>query len=166
MGSFDDKLKELEPGRRLESLPVDSMIARFGKGIAKAQAEMDANAIDMAVKLGQTELELPHPDDPTLTTSRSLLSLGFLPTFYQFTEATFEMRLDMKWQVEETTKVAVGVNAEVKSPGPVAVAANVSVDDGRRFNLDASLMVNLRLSLVAVPPPQAFLEYVRRSLVE
>lgn len=163
MGSYQDKLAELGPGKMLAALPIDSMIAMLGKGVAQAQHAMDENAITTAVKLGETMLELPHPDDPSMTVSRSLLSLGFLPTFYQFTECSLELRIEMKYQVEETEKV--GVNASVGAQvGPVAIAASVSAESGRKFGMDASMMTHVKVNMVSVPPPQAFVEYVKRSL--
>ncbi|MBL8614416.1 MAG: hypothetical protein JNM72_02290 [Deltaproteobacteria bacterium] len=164
MSSFDTKMQELGPGKQLAALPIESMIANFGTGLAKAQAALDKVAIDTGLRLGESMLQLPVPGDSDgAMYERSLLSLGFVPTFYQFTEATFEMKIDMKWQVEESSGLAVAANVNA-NVGPVAVGASVSVNEARKFSLDASLMVQMRLSVVAVPPPAPFMEYLRGSL--
>lgn len=161
--SFDRQLQELGPGKQLAAMPIDKMIGNLGVGIAKAQAALDENAIQTAVTLGDTWLNLPDPKNPGKTMSRSLLSLGFMPTFYQFTEATLELKLEMKWSVEETQNLDVDVSAGAQV-GPVAVAASVGYDEGRKFGVDSSLMTHLKLNMVSIPPPQGFVDFVNRSL--
>jgi len=77
---FDEQLAELGPGKQLAALPIDKMIGMLGIGIAKAQQAMDENSINTAIKLGETVLNLPDPKDSDNMMSRSLLSLGFMPT--------------------------------------------------------------------------------------
>lgn len=160
---YQDQLKELGPGAQLANLPIGDMISNLGIGIAKAQEALDENAINTAIKLSEQMLDLPDPKDPTVMRSRSLLSLGFVPTFYQFTEATLELQVDMKWQVEENLGIGGQASANANL-GPVAIAASVNADYGRKFGMEASLMTRLKLSMVNVPPPQAFMEYVSNSL--
>lgn len=160
---FQDQLDELGPGRQLASMPIDKMIGNLGIGIAKAQSDLDQNSINTAVKLGETYLNLPDPDRPGELMSRSLLSLGFMPTFYQFSEASLELKLEMKWRVEQTQNLAVDAHADVQA-GPVAVGASVGYDQGRKFGVDASLMTHLKLNMVSVPPPSGFVSFVERSL--
>ena len=161
--SFDQQLQELGPGKQLAALPIDQMIGNLGVGIAKAQAALDENAIRTTLKLGETFLNLPDPADRSALMSRSLLSLGFMPTFYQFTEASLEFKLEMKWQVEQTE--SLGVDASVSAAvGPVAVGASVSYDQGKKFGVDSSLMTHIRVNMVSVPPPAGFVKYVEASL--
>jgi hypothetical protein len=163
MDSHEKQMEQLGPGKQLAALPIDSMIAMLGSGVAKAQATLDKNAIATAIELAETVLELPKSDGSGDTIKRSLLALGFLPTFYQFTEARLELRVEMKWQVEDN--VAGGLHVEGKAAvGPVAVAATVDVDHSRKFGLEASLMTHLVVTMVSVPPPQSFMEFVRGSL--
>ena len=159
---FQQDLEELGPGRQLAALPIDKMIGMLGVGVAKAQAALDDNSINTAIKLGETYLNLPDPADSEAMISRSLLSLGFLPTFYQFTEATLDLKVEMKWHVEVNTDIKASASANA-TVGPVAVAASVSADHGRRFGVDASLMVQVRVAMVAAPPPQAFVTFLNRS---
>lgn len=159
-----EQMNGLEAGQVLASLPIDSMISTLGIGIAKAQRALDMNAIETAVRLAEMTLDFPGPLDeqgnPT-TMSRSLLSLGFTPTFYQFTEATLDLKIEMSVHVEESkdTKVSATTNA---TKGPVAVGGTVSADASRKYGADSSAMTAVHLKLVAIPPPGPFLEYIRQ----
>ena len=76
----------------------------------------------------ETTLDVPGPQDenglPT-TISRSLFSLGFAPTFYQFTEATLDFKIEMKMSIEESTNVHADGKIEA-SKGPVAIGGTDS----------------------------------------
>lgn len=159
---FEQQLASMNPGSQLAALPIDKMIATLGIGVAKAQAAMDDNAIATAIKLGETFLNLPDPADPDGTISRSLLSLGFLPTFYQFTEATLDLKVEMKYSVEENVQVKVDASASGQA-GPVAIAASVGVDYGKKFGIEASMMTQVRLALTAVPPPKPLMDFLSTS---
>lgn len=163
MANFQEKLESLGPGKLLTSIPLDAMIAMLGSGIARAQESLDKRGIAAAEALGQTMLELPDPKDASVKRARSLFTLGFLPTFYQFSKATLELKVDMHYEVGEKTDIGGGGNIDGKV-GPVAFAANVKVDDTRKFDLKATLMTHVTLDLVCVPPPAAFVEYLRSSL--
>jgi hypothetical protein len=158
-----DEMNGLEAGQILASLPIDGMISSLGIGIAKAQRALDMNAIETAVKLAEMTLDFPALDaqgNPT-TLSRSLLSLGFTPTFYQFTEATLDLKIEMSVHVEESKDSKVSANASA-TKGPVAVGGTVSADASRKYGADSSAMTAVHLNLVAVPPPGPFLEYIRQ----
>lgn len=162
MLEFEKKLAELGPGKLLASMPIDAMITMLGTGVARAQEALDKRGIDAARALGETMVSLPDPKDPSIVRNRSLLSLGFVPTFYQFSEASLELKVEMHYQVEENLNVHGEANVS-GNMGPVAIAASANADYGRKFGMDASMMTHLRLNLVSVPPPQAFLEFVRAS---
>ncbi|WP_284014158.1 hypothetical protein [Halobaculum litoreum] len=50
-------------------------------------------------------------DDPEVVTM-SLLQVGLAPTFYQFSEATIEVEMDIKTQLQTETNVAVETEFE------------------------------------------------------
>jgi hypothetical protein len=151
----------LEAGATLASLPLDSMIATLGIGIAKAQTALDENSLNTTIALATTTIDVPDPSDPENVLSRSLLSLGFVPTFYQFTEATLDLRIEMKMQMEEN--LGVNANADIKAQvGPVAIAASASVDYNRKYGAESSAMTEVHIAMKAVPPPETFLEWVRQ----
>ena len=45
---------------------------------------------------------------------------------------------------------------------PVAIAGTVSAEYGRKYGADASAMTQVHIAMVAVPPPDVFLEWIRR----
>lgn len=159
-----EEMNGLEAGQMLASLPIDGMISSLGIGIAKAQQALDMNAIETAVRLAELTLDFPGPIDadgnPTVN-SRSLLSLGFTPTFYQFTEATLDLKIEMKIAVEDKKSMSGSANASV-AKGPVAMGGTVSVDASRKYGAESSAMTAVHLRLVSVPPPGPFLEYIRQ----
>jgi len=158
---FDEELAELGPGKQLAALPIDKMIAMLGAGVAKAQAALDENSINTAIKLGETFLDLPNQQMNGEMMTKSLLSLGFMPTFYQFTEATLELRVEMKWQVETTTNLKFDASGS-GTVGPVAIAASVGASHGSKFGVDASLMTHVTVRMAALPPPTAFVSYLNQ----
>ena len=161
------EMSGLEAGATMASVPLDSMIAMLGVGIAKAQEALDKNAIATAVALTTSTMDVPVLVDPTNPSAgtkiqtRSLLSLGFTPTFYQFTEATLEIRIEMKIQMEEASSTKGSLSADLKK-GPVAVAGTVSADSSRKYGAESSAMTHVKCTMVAVPPPAEFLEFVRK----
>ncbi len=149
----------------LAALPLDAMISSLGIGIARAQEAIDMNAIKTATKLGELTFDFPGPLDDNgevTTVSRSLLSLGFVPTFYQFTEATLELRIEMKMEVEDSASMSGSAEAKVDK-GAVAIGGTVSASAARKYGAESSAMTHVQLTMVAVPAPAAFLEYLSKN---
>ncbi len=133
--------------RTLLQAPLPDIVQRLGLAIAQAQLALDQSSIALAKELIDTTLELT-PGDP-----RSLLSLGFTPTFYAFTEATVEARLTFTMsEVTETSVAAsLGVNLE-------CFAATVDASYSRKFSFEASGSSSVIARLATVPAPTAFLD--------
>jgi hypothetical protein len=83
------------------------MIENLGVAIATAQERLDTVAIDATLRLANTNTTLLDADGNMVT--RSLLELGFTPTFYQFTEATLEVSFIASMQVAEILSVGFGL---------------------------------------------------------
>ncbi len=94
-------------GQMLESVPLGTMIENLGMAIATAQERLDNVAIEATLRLANTMATLYDADGNEVT--RSLLELGFSPTFYQFTEATIEVSFVAAMQVAELTSVGFGL---------------------------------------------------------
>lgn len=94
-------------GQMLESVPLGTMIENLGVAIATAQERLDNVAIEATLRLANTTATLYDADGNEVT--RSLLELGFSPTFYQFTEATIEVSFVATMQVAELTSVGFGL---------------------------------------------------------
>ena len=94
-------------GQTLESVPLGKIVENLGVAIATAQERLDNVAIETALRLANTTVTLYDGDGNEVV--RSLLELGFSPTFYQFTEATIEVSFVATMQVAEITSVGFGL---------------------------------------------------------
>ncbi|MFC7136834.1 hypothetical protein ACFQRB_10705 [Halobaculum litoreum] len=73
-------------------------------------------------------------DDPEVVTM-SLLQVGLAPTFYQFSEATIEVEMDIKTQLQTETNVAVETEFEAdwgSSAGTSPRRSNTTGSSARR----------------------------------
>jgi hypothetical protein len=93
-------------GQVLNDVPLGTMLENLGVAIATAQERLDGVAIETALRLANTKVSLYDADGRAIT--RSLLELGFSPTFYQFTEATIEVSFAVSMKVEEKLAVEFG----------------------------------------------------------
>jgi len=160
-----EEMTGMEAGQMLASVPLDSMIASLGIGIARAQEALDTNSILTATKLAELTMDFPGPMDDSgqiATVSRSHFSPGFVPTFYQFTEATLDIKIEMKMQVEESKSMSASAQGKVDK-GPVAIGGTMSADSSRKYGAESSAMTAVHVQMVAVPPPAEFLDYIRKN---
>lgn len=141
--------------RSLLSAPLPQIIEKLGVSIAQAQMALDQNSVQIAQELSQTEVEIG--DD-----SYNLLSLGFVPSFYAFTEATVEAKLS--FSMTESTETSINVGAQVGvSYGVFMAAASVDVGYARKFSVSSEGMSSIAARLVSLPPPEIFIERLRRE---
>ncbi len=141
--------------RSLLSAPLPQIIEKLGVSIAQAQMALDQNSVQIAQEMSQTEVEIG--DD-----SYNLLSLGFVPSFYAFTEATVEAKLS--FSMTESTETSINVGAQVGvSYGVFMAAASVDVGYARKFSVSSEGMSSIAARLVSLPPPEIFIERLRRE---
>jgi hypothetical protein len=95
-------------GTALGEIPISGMLAGLGTAIATAQGALDTNSIQVARQLAETKADFVNAEGQAL--SLSLLDLGFLPTFYQFSEARLELTLSISMGSQESSKVAFGLS--------------------------------------------------------
>jgi hypothetical protein len=129
----------------------------LAEGIADAQAALDRSSAELVAELAAARVPMvpritetvDAAGNVTYTTAEpqevSLLELGVTPTFYQFSQATVDVTLDVK-VVETTTSTETG-----KRFGLFAGTREVRVD--RRFNRDVTMASRLSATLVPVPSP-------------
>ncbi|MDH5670848.1 MAG: hypothetical protein OEZ06_01805 [Myxococcales bacterium] len=89
----------MTPGEALLDVPMGDIIERMGRAIAEAQQRLDQISVQSAVLLGETRLDLLNEAGEIV--SRSLLELGFTPSFYHFSETTIEISVELSIKVEE-----------------------------------------------------------------
>lgn len=93
--------------KAMGEVPIQSMLRSLGMGIADAQARLDTNSIRTARQLAETTVDLLDADGNPI--ARSLLELGFLPSFYHFSEVTISVSMSVSMRMEESSTVGVGV---------------------------------------------------------
>jgi hypothetical protein len=134
------------------------LIRMMAEGISDAQLSLDRSSAEMLVELANTRINIVRNiteaiDDKGNITyktenpqSVSLLELGMLPTFYQFSQATVEVAMDLQI-VENVTE-----NTEAK--GIKTLYANTSnLRMERKLGRDVKIASKLTATLVPVPPP-------------
>ena len=141
--------------RALLSAPLPDIIKQLGISIAEAQMALDTNSVQIAQEMSQTEVEIG--DD-----TYNLLSLGFVPSFYAFTEATVEAKLS--FSMSESTETSVNVGVQVGGGTPFFMAAaSVDVGYARKFSVSSEGMSSIAARLVSLPPPEIFIERLKRE---
>jgi hypothetical protein len=129
--------------------PLHLMIEKMGISVAQAQAALDSNSIEMLKTLANSDIDING-------NSTNLLALGFVPTFYAFTEASFEMKLE--FSMAESEAFSIGGSVEVKT-GVVGVSVNASY--ARKFEQSASGSSSIAARMVSLPPPDNLLEMLK-----
>ena len=88
----------------LQNVDVSEIFTALALGIAKAQKKLDENSIEQAIKLSETKIA-----------NKSLLELGFAPTFYSFKEATISAYISLKMASKESLAINVSIAASYSS---------------------------------------------------
>jgi len=124
-------------GQELLAVPLPEMVLKLALGIAEAQKALDENSTETAKALAETTVPLVLGVTETIAADGtvsftnqdpvdvSLMQIGLLPTFYQFSEATIEVTMDIKTTTSRETNIKVGVKAKA---GFSMWSASVSVD--------------------------------------
>lgn len=140
--------------RSLMSAPLPQIIEQLGVSIARAQSALDASSVAIAKEMAEGEIEIGNE-------TYNLLSLGFTPNFYAFTEATVEAKLS--FSMTETTETSIKVGAAVGGGvGFVMVAASVDVGYARKFSVSSEGQSSIAARIVSLPPPDILTEILRR----
>lgn len=146
------------PVRESPSVSFGDLVRMLAEGIADAQTSLDRASADLVRELAETKVSIVPNVTETIDADGkvtyeqgaaqevSLLSLGVTPTFYQFSQSTVEVVMDIKIveseQVREDGKRSYGLYA-----GTVDVRAE------RKLNRDVSVHSKVTATLVPVPMP-------------
>lgn len=151
-------------GQELLDVPLPDMVAKLALGIADAQRSLDTNSVQTAVALAGTNISVVPAitetiaADGTVTFTQadpiqmSLLQVGLNPTFYQFSEASIEVSMDIKTTTSTETSIKVGVEAKVGFAAWSA-SARLDVSHNRKFGKEVHGTSRLYTKLVPVPAP-------------
>lgn len=86
----------------ITSMGLAEMISNLALGIAKGQAQLDFECMQIARFMGDAQIAFgkrPGSNEPDLI---SLIELGFTPNFYQFVDTVLELRVAVSTKFEET----------------------------------------------------------------
>ncbi|WP_336360914.1 hypothetical protein [Haladaptatus sp. ZSTT2] len=152
-------------GQELLDVPLPEMVASLAQGIADAQHQLDKNSVEVAQVLAETEIEVVPAITRTIAADGSvtfeaadaidvsLLQVGLFPTFYQFSEATIEVEMDIKTKLQTETNVEVGIDTKF-GWGPFSANVSVDVEHNRKFGKEVHGTSRLVTKMVPVPPPK------------
>jgi hypothetical protein len=151
-------------GQELLDVPLPEMVTKLAVGIATAQRALDEVSVDTAKELAETEVPLvlritqniDQNGNVTFTQAQpvnvSLLQIGILPVFYQFSEATIEVSMDIKTTMSRETNVKVNAKASVGF-ACWSASINVEVSHNRKFGKEVHGTSRLFVKMTPVPPP-------------
>ena len=105
---FDNKVAKMTPGEALLDAPMPELIQRMGIAIAEAQLKLDQTSVRIAAMLGESKVMVTNAEGKDV--ERSLLDLGFTPTFYHFSEAEIKIKLSLNMKIEEDFGVGASLN--------------------------------------------------------
>lgn len=157
--SFRDPIVAPEvPVRETPSVSFGDLVRMLAEGIADAQTSLDRASADLVEELAGTMVRIVPQVTETIDANGkitfeqaepqevSLLSLGLTPTFFQFSQATVEVVMDIKvveqQQVREDGRRSYGL-----------FAGTADVRTERKLNRDVAVHSKLTATLVPVPMP-------------
>jgi hypothetical protein len=146
------------PVSEIPSTSFADLVRMLAEGIADAQLSLDRASAEMLQELAETKVDLVRNVTETIgengevkyesgkPQTLSLLELGMLPTFYQFSQATVEVAMDL--QIVENS------SETVEAKGLRTLYANTSnVRMERKLGRDVKVTSKLTATLVPVPHP-------------
>jgi hypothetical protein len=146
------------PVRESPSVSFADLVRMLAEGIADAQTSLDRASADLVQELAAAKVKIvPRveeviDEEGNVTFEQadpqevSLLSLGVTPTFYQFSQATVEVVMDIK-VVEQEQESGTGR----RNYGLFAGTAEVRAE--RKLNRDVTVHSKVTATLVPVPMP-------------
>jgi hypothetical protein len=147
--------ESVEVTRALVTAPLPQIIEKLGLAIAQAQFALDTNSIELAKTMAGTEVKIGD-------NTHNLLSLGFLPSFYSFSEATVEAKLSFTMTESTEFSIGVGIQAGVNY-GVFMAAASIDVSYARKFSVSTEGASSIAARLVSLPAPDVFTQLIKRQ---
>lgn len=139
----------------LEQSPLPQLVRGLGQAIADAQLELDKHSIAIA-RLLQEPIEVVHGAPP-----RSMLELGFTPTFYHFTETTIKARV--AFSSTESREFSVGGSVGV---GFAVFTASVNASYSNKYSFTAEGSSEISIRIVSLPPPAPLTQIINQALAK
>lgn len=122
--------------------PLPELIEKLGLSVAQAQAALDKNSIQIASQMASTNVDINGKE-------YNLISLGFKPTFYAFTEATIEAKLEFAMQ--QSQEIEIGAEFEA---GMKVWSVSVNASYARKFEMSAEGSSSIAARMISLPAPE------------
>ena len=158
-------------GQELLDVPLDQMVASLAMGVAEAQRALDENSMETTMELADNTVSYVPLINVTTTdsgttvetvTAEDIPLIAFIrPTWYQFSETTIEVSMDIKTKMERSTKVKVGAKAKFGF-GPFSASIKVDVEHNRKFGKEVHGTSKMVVKMVPVPPPPLLLPEINQ----
>jgi hypothetical protein len=158
-------------GQELLDVPLADMVSQLAIGIADAQETLDANSLKTTLALAEETIEFVPKivgliDEDAGTTNVQVVKakdiplIAFIrPTWYQFSEVTIEVGMDIKTKFSTSLKVGVSARAKVGF-GPFSASIKVDVEHNRKFGKEVHGTSRMVVKMAPVPPPPSLLPEV------
>lgn len=150
------------------NIAFGDLVRMLAESIADAQISLTQASAEMVVQLANTKIEIVSTITETIdaagnvtyltgqTREVSLLDIGIVPPFYQFSDATVEVIMDIK---------IVETSTESGKRGFTLFANTSDVRFERKLNRDITTSSKLTARLVPVPAPIR-IEPARSTIVQ
>jgi hypothetical protein len=148
------------PVREVPSASLADLVRMLAEGIADAQLSLDRASAELIIELLNTKVQIiPQITEqiindegqvsyqPAAPQEVSLLDIGITPTFYQFSQTTIEVAMDIK--IVESESESTGDQL----PQLSLFADTASVRSQRQYNRETNLSSKLTTTLIPVPKP-------------
>ena len=122
--------------------PLPQLIEKLGLSVAEAQAALDKNSIQIASQMADTNVDINGKQ-------YNLVALGFRPTFYTFTEATVEAKLE--FSMKQSQEFEVGAEFEA---GMKVWSVSVNASYARKFEMQAEGSSSIAARMISLPAPE------------
>ena len=143
----------------LEQSPLPQLVEGLGKAIAEAQLALDKRSIEIARLLGVPIEVFPGAMRDGKPDKRSMLELGFTPTFYHFTETNIKARVAFS----SSQSVEYSVGGSFGGQFYVFTASvNASYSNKYSFTAEGSSEISTRI--VSLPPPAPLVQLINANL--
>jgi hypothetical protein len=147
-----------QPVQETPDVSFADLVRMLAEGIADAQASLDRTSAELVTELANTKIEIiPRVTEtinedgsiqyqPSPPQQVSLLEIGVMPAFYQFSQATVEVAMDIK--------IVESKSESGETKGRKSLFADTSsLRFERKLNRDVKISSKLTATLVPVPMP-------------
>ncbi|MDO6812293.1 hypothetical protein [Tenacibaculum soleae] len=168
--------------QQITNAPLPFMLEKLGASIANAQAALDANSIRLANEMATIKIGVGDEE-------HNLISLGFAPTFYAFTEASFEVKMEFSVAESESYGGSLGFNygnssnsntntnasannannsfsANNDSTETQMFGISISAHYARKFSVSAEASSSIAAKIVSLPAPDVYYEILKSTITK